>query len=71
MKDIRYDLYHLTKKADTKTFIKMFVTNRTFRKSYYHRNYYARRIKEIVVKLANHSLSKKFSLSIQSTVQIG
>ena len=71
MKDIRYDLYRLTKKTDTKTFIKMFVTNRTFRKLYYYRNYYARGIKGIVVKLANHSLSKKLSLSIQPTARIG
>lgn len=68
----RYDLYRLTGKTDTATFVKCFVNNKAYRKLVYYRRYQtAGSFGRFIIKVLNHFISNKMSIDLPFTVKIG
>lgn len=72
MDDIRYDLYRVSGRTDTKALLKYVFKDRVFRKLFYYRLYLkSGKVNQYVVRVLNHHLSNKLTIDLPFTAQIG
>lgn len=72
MKNILFDQYRYTGQYSCSINLKLLFTDRSFRRIFYYRNIReSHGIKKYIFRVLNHLLSRKTSIEIPSTVEIG